>query len=700
MIKRTITAFLVLSSLIAIGQPQISNLSYPSSVDLFGMYEISFTLDTSYSDPYDPNAINIYALFISPNNDTTFVYGFYYEGYTFQKDLQFGYERADRDGNNDGWRIRFTPNTTGTWKLIIFAQDASGTIKLPKLARYYTFICSPVQNANGFISKANNRYLKREVVHNGQRKYRSFYPVGLNVAWYECANNSWKKPFGIYYYERIIDSLYQKGNFIRVFLNQYQAMSLYGPEYALDTTTIIMYFDSTINQKDAAEFDHIINYAADHDITLMPCFFSYGDFRYTDQQEAPTLWSNNPFNLVMGLNNPCCFFTDSEAIKVSKKLIRYMVSRWGYATNIMSWEIWNEVSNMFCMCQNNDNIEHEVLDWHETMVEYITELDPFHHCISTSMGNIINYQYLYLNLFDCLDFVQQHNYQNIQKAKSNEQMSYVLFNESKNAHFDYPTKPFLMGEFGFGLGGPTYAEKDPYNIDMHNSLWSSLFSTSMGPAIFWSWRHVLSSGTFDLFRPIYIFCNNLPILSDSYYAYTLGEEATYHSLVFPNAIETYYMKNSTEDTIYGWCQDTAFCYQSLRWLTDSVYPPGSSTGFPWHFIDNIVLDPQGYVYTMLQAKKPSPSINNNYFDIPLTNPTIGTSYKLQWYNSESGTIFPSYTQTIFVQSDPNGTKYLRLNFPSAIRDLNNHSIHNRLGDVVFKISKVSIRENGLSLPQQ
>ena len=30
------------------------------------------------------------------------------------------------------------------------------------------------------------------------------------------------------------------------------------------------------------------------------------------------------------------------------------------------------------------------------------------------------------------------------------------------------------------------------------------------------------------------------------------------------------MINATEDTIYGWCQDTAFAYQSLRWLTDNA----------------------------------------------------------------------------------------------------------------------------------
>lgn len=694
--KRIVLTMLAMFlSWVGLSQPVIMSPSFPSSVSLFDKFEVSFTMGASYSNPYDPDVISVYAIFTAPGGtDTYTVNAFYYEDYSFHKKIVGNdyYEKVSDSLNNVGWRIRFTPTQIGTWKFRIIAKDTSGAMaQMPNDgSRNYYFSCTSIENGVGFISKANTRFLKRDVVKSGVRQFHSFFPIGPNIGWYSCLDyGTFKKPKGIYDYERYIDSLSGNANYMRIWINRYQYLSLYGPEYTHQDLNgnPVVYFNNTINQKDSAELDLIITYALQHGVTIMPCIFTYGDFSDVNSQDLgdPSVWWNNPYYTELQLLSSCDFFTDAQAIKITKNLIRYIVSRWGYATNIMSWELWNEVSNMFYMENIKlSGVELDAINWHQAMADYIMEIDPFHHCITTSTGNAANYPYISLMVFDNLDIVQQHNYQNIQKAKSKEQFSNILYNKSIAGHNDYPSLPFFMGEFGFGSNPalPSTAEKDPWGIDLHNSLWSSLFSTSIGPASFWWWQYLDTRGLFKRFAPLLSFCENLPILSDSFYPNRTGDEIG-HELVFPNNnLETYYMINTTEDTIYGWCQDTAFAYQSLRWVTDYVNPN------TLHFITgpNGVFDPLGYVYTLNMYKRPRPRSNSNTIEIPITNQPIGSIYNVKWYNSETGS---NYNTGIInyssVHLNANGEKVVSFNFPSYVRDLQNLTINNTFGDAVFSL---------------
>lgn len=673
-------------------QPQIINPTFPSSVGLFDLFEVSFTMGATYVNPYDPDSISVYALFSSPDNTSYEVNAFYYEDYEFQK-VVIGddyYEDVSDSLNNVGWRIRFTPNCIGKWKFRIIAKDRSGAVtQMPNNgSRDYVFICGLVENADGFISKANSRFLKRDVVKDSIRQFHSFFPIGPDVAWYTCKDyGHFTKPRGIYDYKRYIDSLDGNANYMRVFISRYQYLSLYGPEYTqTENGQPKVYFDSIINQKDSAELDYIIAYAQQHGISVMPCIFNCGDFRYANNDPSDVgIWANNPFNSVLGLSNPCEFFTDNDAWRITRNFIRYVVSRWGYATNIMSWELWNEVDNMFDSCDEYQFIEEDVLVWHKKIVDYLHGIDPFHHCISSSIGGVSSYPYLYSVLYDCLDFVQEHHYENIQNAESRHQLLYRVYKRVLAGHTLYTSKPFFMGEFGFGQNqnSPKYVDKDPYGIDLHNSLWSSLFFTSMGSASFWWWTYLDTCGLFKRFTPLMNFSKNLPVLSDSFTPNHTGHQVG-HKLVFCNNLQTYYMINATQDTIYGWSQDTAFAYQSLRWLTDSVHVEETIWGPVNRFTVGAVYDPLGYIYTLNPTKRPAPSSNSNTIILPITNQPIGSRYLVKWYNSETGYAYNTgVISYVFVQQDAQGNKYVSLQFPSYIRDLNQHTINNRFGDAVF-----------------
>lgn len=655
----------------------------PVSVNIYDPYEVSFHLG-AYDNPYDPEVIDVYADFSGPDGQAFRVVGFYYEDYVFSKKENHETSQYRRDG--DCWKIRFTPDGVGRWTYVIHAIDKNGERKSDVLS----FNCQ-AKNAEGFIHVANSKFLRRDAFLNKQHKSLSFFPVGPNVAWYDAADNGkYQKPYGIYDYQRYFEALSGNANYVRIWLNRYQYMSLYGPEHA-DTPDgkTVMYFDNTLNQKDAAELDHIFANAREHGIALMPCIFNYRNFSHKNgtsdgtngKTARPSDWVNNPYHTVLGLQSPFDFFTDPQAIRVTKNLIRYIVARWGYATNIVCWELWNEVANMTDGETITRQTQEDIVKWHIQMTNYIRSLDPYRHPISTSLGSgdIATLK----RVFYALDIVQEHNYQNIQKAKSKEEFSHILYQKSEQARETYSDKPYFMGEFAFGQGGtkPKYEDKDPKGIDMHNSLWSSAFSGAMGPASFWYWEVIDKGNWYGLFKPIMTFLNGLPVLSDSFTAQHTGKESGNH-LVFPNNIETYYMVNASEDTLIGWCQDAAFSYQSLRRLTDEEGGNG-------HFVNDGVIDPEGYVYTLDPAKRPGPSHLSNRIVLPINSQKPGTRYLVQWFDAESGRELRSEMAEAVVRRPWFRGRRIVIDFPASVRNVVGGRINNTFGDAVFMITKIS-----------
>lgn len=663
------------------GQTNIKVTETPATVGVYDKFEASFTLD-SYTNPYDPDVIDVYADFTAPDGRTIRNIGFYYEDYGFRKENKVEVASRRRDG--DCWKVRFTPDKPGEWTYVIYAIDKKGKQQSKPLS----FKCQ-AKDAEGFIRVANSKFLKRESFSGGQRREHSFFPIGPNVAWYDAADNGkYQKPYGVYDYQRYFEALSGNANYVRIWLNRYQYLSLYGPEHAgtADGKTR-MYFDNTMNQKDAAELDYIVSNANEHGLSLMMCVFNYRNFSHKNGTSTgtaanpamPSDWANNPYNTVLGLKSRYDFFTDPQAIRITKNMIRYIVARWGYATNVLCWELWNEVANMADGEDIPKQTQEDMVRWHIQMLNFIHSIDPYRHPISTSLGsgNIAALE----RVFHVMDIVQDHNYQNIQKAKSNEQFSYILYKKAEQARLNYLDKPYFMGEFAFGQGGtkPKYEDKDPKGVDLHNSLWSSVFSGSMGPASFWYWEVIDKCNWYGISKPMLVFVRNLPVLSESFSPATTGMVRG-KNLVFNNNIENYYLINSDEDTLIGWCQDEAFTYQSLRRLTDKEGSDG-------HFTNDATFDPQGYVYTLNPAKRPGPSSDDNSIVLPINNQRRGTVYNVRWFNAETGWELTNEATTVTVKRPFLRGKRITIAFPSSIRDVEGNRINNTFGDAVFMITK-------------
>lgn len=663
-------------------QPTISGLTFPTSVDVFGLFEMSFQLGT-YDNPYDPEVIDMYAEFKAPDGKTFKVNGFYYEGYTFQQKDDYEVATASRD---KGWRVRFTPNQAGKWSFSLHAVDRKGKTALSSSDKYpLSFECRSVDTDQGFIRKANSRYLKREVMQNGESKYQAYFPIGPNVAWYDYKGTR-TYPKGIYDYNRYIDEMAGSANYMRIWLSRYQYLSLYGPEFTqMNGKNPTLYFDSSLNQKDAAELDHIIAYAAKNGITVMPCFFTFGDFGY--MHNSSSRWDNNPYNTVLGLKSPTMFFSDKKAKRIAKNLIRYIVARWGYATNIVCWEFWNEVNNIPADDQPVALYHANIVKWHGEMAEYIRSIDPFDHLVSTSLGTFSEKEYIGSAIYKNLDIVQYHTYGNIQKAKSTEQRTRQLFQKFATYRPLYPDKPIFCGEFGFGqTKPPKYQDKDPFGFDTHNCIWASLFSGTMGSASFWYWNYLSDKDLLRIYTPVLAYSKNIPLLPDSFTPHTTVS-SNKDTWICPNGIETYYLSSADEDTIYGWCQDTAFSYQALRRLTDKAISKG-------HFVTDAKVDEKGYIYTLDKKKKPRPCSKSNVIVLPISKQDIGTQYVVRWFDGETGLEIAEEKTQAIVKRTRRKKQFIEIEFPSTIRDLKKRQINNTYGDAAFIIIAEKDKKEG------
>jgi len=656
---------MILNTCPIFGAPIISNVTtnVQSNVALYAKFEITFTMNT-YSNPYDPSIINSYCEFWSPTGKYYKVYAFFYSKYTKKNSScsPYFWEILTPDGVNN-WKVRFTPNEIGVWHYKIVSIDASGITTYPSANiinfhnkinihkknvtliknKTLSFNCIPSPN-EGFIVKANERFLKRTT---GE----FFFPVGENVPWYSTPN--WgTRTYGTNEYKYYIDSLSaNKANFIRVWLDMYEGIAIVGYDYTTKTT----YFD-LYNQKDSWQLDWIFNYAKTKNINIMLCLFSHAS--WGDSGYCSNCWSDrNPFNSTRGgpISTPFQFFTNSTAIRKTKNIIKYIISRWGYATNLVAWELWNEVNQIQKFnpsLKPPSNYDNDILNWHATMYNYIRSIDPFKHLITTSYAGGINSNNI--SVFKKMDFTQSHVYEppiTNRNADFQNKFYYVV-------HYSTSTinKPFLAGEWG-GTDININKQYDPKGLDMHNSLWSSSFSTSLGAAINWYWdSYVNRQDLYHLYKPMSIFMNSLPVPSSTFTSYKINNV---------NGLRTYYMKNDNYyDTIYGWTQDINFRFQNL-FLT--------SKG-------------NNYLHTLNPIYKPTPSSTNNEIIIPVQQ--NNSRFKVEWYNAETGLIYQ-------ITSTFSNNNNVKIYIPLALRK-------STFGDAVFKIyfdcnNKKVWREGPLSI---
>lgn len=467
-------AFMILTAVFLDAQiPTISGISpLSSSVGKFQKFETQVSLNANFTNPYDYDQVALSGVFVAPSGKRDTVDGFYMQDFSLNTNT--GSLSASGAA---GFRIRFAPTETGTWNFSLKVKTPTGE----SAAFNGSFECVASTSA-GFVRRNTTNYLSFDTGS-------PYIPVGQNVCWQNSnAYLDYKKWLGA--------MGGAKANFMRLWLaswgvgiewrngNGYEGLKRY-------------------HQNNSWYIDWILEECARQGIYMMFCINHHGQVSSTVNPN----WSDNPYNAVNG--GPCAqtwnFFDQDAAKNLHKNRLRYIVARWGFSTNIMSWELFNEVS--FTDQFSNASVRNAVRTWHHEMGQYLKKLDARKHLVTTSYGGEEDPE---LWRLPSMDFTQNHLYaevDNIEKAVSGKGLDNL-------ATFG---KPHYGGEFGISVGGEGLSNIDPNGIHIHNTMWASAFSGAMGAAATWWWdNYVAPRNLYPLFTPLTDFLAKIPLLQGNF----------------------------------------------------------------------------------------------------------------------------------------------------------------------------------------
>jgi len=348
-------------------------------VPLYGKLELSFP-GLLTANPYDPDIVDIWADITSPTGKTYRQNAFAYTNFMRQavsvpspdycnmsllhkgKNDYYWYPSSSWNtmeslvqGDRE-WRLRFSPDEVGDWTYQLKMKDSSGEITLPtgSFRVSDTDLPGPIR-----VSPQDKNYLE-------DARGNFFYGIGTNnnvlssIAFGDPANTRWCR--GTYIFEEQLEELKSnKMNVLRLGPGNGWGFSFEWGKGGLGN------YDN--RQKQAWALDHVIDFAKERNIYVIPVFEWQGFFQDWTPAPKPTgiynEWPWNPYNEVNGgplpQNSSPAFWTDAKAQKYYQWKLRYLSARYFYNRNILFYEFWNETQVK--------------TDWLRKMYDYLNDQD-------------------------------------------------------------------------------------------------------------------------------------------------------------------------------------------------------------------------------------------------------------------------------------------------------------------------------------
>ena len=396
-----------------------------------------FLVNANFNNNFDPDEVKIDAEITLPDQTKILVPCFYYiKGVYDTLNARWG-----EDATQQYWVVRFSSPQAGLHKVILKLTDAQGTV-------------SGVESLITLKASVKKGIIRPDAQNKQYYRYNTgepYYPMGINAAWDDMPN-----------YHKIITNLSKsKGNLIRYWHSAFARQHLEWKNNGFNKGLGIY------SQGAAAMQDSILDLCDAKDINLQMVFFHHGMFSETVNSN----WNDNPYNVINGgfLTQSEAFFYNENAKKRVKKLIRYIVARWGYSPRVFAWELFNEVNFTGSYPFQSDQWRTAVINWHGEMAQYIKSIDPFNHIVTTSAADA---QLLELDNQNGLDNVQYHIYNGNLLSEMNKQDQFFK-THLKN-------KSFSCGEYGQNLS------TGDAPLDIHRvALFSGIMTQT--PRMMWLW---------------------------------------------------------------------------------------------------------------------------------------------------------------------------------------------------------------------
>ena len=188
----------------------------------------------------------------------------------------------------------------------------------------------------------------------------------------------------------------------------------------------------------------------------------------------------------------------NEAIASAKKLLRYVVARWGYSTHVAVWEYFNEM-----------NPGLPTNRFYAELGDYLEQADPYRHLRATSGWGPSKKDWQHPKL----DTADMHYYM---RPATKELFKDAVESVRERAKFfleTAPNKPRLFSEFGLTednwlRGGR--GNDDTEFIHLHNGLWTSALSGLSCAVLPWFLEELDRKDMYHHYKPVAAFVADIP----------------------------------------------------------------------------------------------------------------------------------------------------------------------------------------------
>ena len=474
----------------------ITNLTEVSnSVGRFERFEAMFELSRSYADPFDPAVITVDVTFTAPSGEQSTVPAFWYQGYRVRPDTE-AYEDYEAIGD-PGWRVRFAPSEVGTFTYSIEATDGTGASAAPVSGSLQVV----TGNSRGFVRRDSIDPLALRF-DNGE----PFVPIGHNAAFEE------PNPPGISgtgYYEYLFSSFERADeNWSRVWMTDFNRSAL---EWSAGHWSNLYRGVGRYSLPSGWRMDEILESAEQHGVYIQLVLNDHGQYSTSTDPR----WHENPYNAANGgpVPNaaPHLFFSDPTARDLHERRLRYVAARWGAFTNVLAWELFNEVQYIGTSSTNmygDPSVRAAVVDWHQVMGDALHELDVHRHLVSTSsQPSPVDDG---VSAVSSLDLLQVHLY-----SGPESELDRTLVGFIRGLQADHG-KPVIGGEFGLPshsevgfdpttfAGSPADRDHLVQGTHLHNAAWAAAHTRSAA-AIWWWGSYVAADASKHRAPPAYAF---------------------------------------------------------------------------------------------------------------------------------------------------------------------------------------------------
>jgi hypothetical protein len=472
-------------------------------VRAYSKFEAAAGLTKQFTNPYDPDIVDIEVVFTSPSQKRYKAYAFYTVPYTRTKK---GWHQV---ATTTPWHVRFSPNEAGRWQYAFTVTDKTDKDHVTSTASSpNTFTCVP-SAAHGFLRvAANKRYWEfsdgTSFIGISEDVRSAFDPAKIA----SCKPDpSQLCPDGKPCYNLLTRPQQQAwignfhksgGNLVRLWLEPYS--------YEFEWDTLGNY---SARQNRASDLDSLIEYAGAHQVYVhLVLYGSRNLSTNAGTADEGSGWALNPYRKRFNLASLLDFYTNQAAIQAFKNRLRYIQARWGYSAAIASYGLMNEpempddataASNYYY-----PNVK-TINGWFEDMAAFLKTTSYPAHLVSVDYGYGFSSE-----TFNSpnIDFSSAHYY----SWDKNVQYQYAYIAQH---HLGKYNKPFAQLEFG----PKTWMSQA--NQDIRQAIWSSVFSGAFATAFLFGPEGRYNNGCWGgdgirMFKPLSVFMAGEKFNSMSY----------------------------------------------------------------------------------------------------------------------------------------------------------------------------------------